>query len=277
MATPTGLMGIVNVTPDSFFDGGEFADAEAAAAQAARLVKAGAAIVDVGGESTRPGSSPVATEVELERVIPTVELISRSAVISVDTSKAEVARQALAAGATIVNDVSAFRRDPDLGAVCAEHDAIVILMHSPDGWPDPTPPPYDDVIDWVKSSLTSSIEAAVGLGVSEDRIWLDPGIGFGKVNPEGNLEILRRLAELTDLERPLVVGPSRKAFIGRLDGSSPANRLGGTIAACLIAAANGARVLRVHDVGDVAQALAVTASALEDSRFFVPRQRLPER
>jgi dihydropteroate synthase len=175
-----------------------------------------------------------------------------------------VAGAALEAGATIVNDVSAFRGDPDLAAVCAERKAVVVLMHAGDPL-HVVPETTGDPVEVVKSFLAERIEAAVQAGIEESRIWIDPGIGFGKSNPEGNLELIGRIAELGDLGRPILIGPSRKSFIGHVDGSPVAERVGGTIASCLIATDGGADVLRVHDVGAVVQSLKVAAAIREAS------------
>lgn len=256
-------MGVVNVTPDSFSDGGLYLDPEAAVAHGEELAQAGAAILDVGGESTRPGAEPVAEAEELLRVAPVVEGLARGeAEISVDTSKAAVAAAALDAGATIVNDVTALRGDPGMAALCADRGPTVILMHmrgDPRTMQDD--PAYDDVVAEVKTFLAERLEAAVVAGIEEERIWLDPGIGFGKTLAH-NLELLGRLPELAGLGRPLVVGTSRKGFIGGIDGSEARERLGGTIASSVLAAAAGAEVLRVHDVAEMAQALRLATAVL---------------
>jgi dihydropteroate synthase len=257
------LMGVVNVTPDSFSDGGLYFEAGAAVAHGEELVRDGAAILDVGGESTRPGAEPVEVGEELRRVVPVVEgLAGIGAEISADTSKRAVAEAALDAGASIVNDVTALRGDPEMAALCAERGATVVLMHMA-GTPRTMQesPAYDDVVAEVKAFLAERVELAVSAGIAEERIWLDPGIGFGKT-AEHNMELLRRLAELLDLGRPLAIGTSRKSFIGKVDGSDPSERLGGTIASSLLAAAEGAEVLRVHDVAEVGQALAVATAIL---------------
>jgi dihydropteroate synthase len=256
-------MGVVNVTPDSFSDGGLYFDAGAAIAHGEELARAGAAILDVGGESTRPGAEEVAVEEELRRVVPVIEgLAGREAEISVDTSKAAVAAAALDAGATIVNDVTALRGDPEMAALCAERGATVVLMHML-GTPRTMQrePAYDDVVADVRAFLAERIGAALAAGVIEERVWLDPGIGFGKT-AEHNMELLRRLPELAELGRPLVVGTSRKSFIGKVDGSDAGERLGGTIASSVLAAAAGAELLRVHDVAEVGQAMAVATAVL---------------
>jgi dihydropteroate synthase len=255
-------MGVVNVTPDSFSDGGLFLDAQAAVAHGRALVEEGAEILDVGGESTRPGAEEVSAEEELARIGPVVAGLAQEATVSIDTSKLVVAEAALDAGATIVNDVTALRHDPEIGVLCAERDAGLILMHM-QGEPRSMQenPTYEDVVAEVKAFLAERLEAAMRAGVNEDRVWLDPGIGFGKT-VEHNLELLRRLGELRELGRPLVVGTSRKGFIGKIDGSAVGDRLGGTIASSVFAAAEGADVLRVHDVAEMAQATSVAAAIL---------------
>jgi dihydropteroate synthase len=257
------LMGVVNVTPDSFSDGGLYLDPEAAIARGLELVEAGADILDVGGESTRPGAEEVGAEEELARVAPVIEgLRGVGARISVDTSKAAVAAAALDAGAEIVNDITALRSDPEMAALCGERGCGVVLMHmlgEPRTMQDD--PRYEDVVAEVRAFLVGRLEVAVAAGVPEEEIWLDPGIGFGKTNAH-NMELLRRLGELRELGRPLVVGTSRKSFIGRIDGSPPEERLGGTIASSVLAAVEGAEVLRVHDVAEVRQALTLTAAIL---------------
>ncbi|MEZ5075828.1 MAG: dihydropteroate synthase [Solirubrobacterales bacterium] len=257
------LMGVVNVTPDSFSDGGLFLDPEAAIAHGRELIEAGAQILDVGGESTRPGAVPVAEGEELKRVIPVVEgLAGAGAEISVDTSKAAVAAAAIEAGATIVNDVTALRGDPAMAALCTGREVTVILMHmrgDPRTMQDD--PVYEDVVGEVREFLAARLAAALEAGIAVERVWLDPGIGFGKTEGH-NLELLRRLGELRSLGRPLVVGTSRKSFIGRVDGSDAGRRLGGTIASSVIAAAEGAEVLRVHDVAELAQAIRMTEAVL---------------
>jgi dihydropteroate synthase len=259
----TRLMGVVNVTPDSFSDGGLYLDPEAAISHGRELAAAGAKILDVGGESTRPGAEPVAAEEELRRVVPVIRGLSDSErEISVDTSKAAVAAAALDAGATIVNDVTALRGDPEMAALCAERGATVVLMHML-GEPRTMQqdPRYGDVVAEVRDFLAERLAAAVDAGIAAERVWLDPGIGFGKTAAH-NMELLRRLGELRELGRPLVVGTSRKSFIGKVDGSGADERLGGTIASSVLAAAEGAEVLRVHDVAEVRQALAVAAAIL---------------
>jgi dihydropteroate synthase len=252
------LMGIVNVTPDSFSDGGLFLDAETAIAHGRALAVEGADILDVGGESTRPGAEAVSADVELERTAPVIAALTADGgpgvTVSIDTSKAAVAGAALDAGAEIVNDVTALRADPDLAALCAERGCDVVLMHmlgTPRTMQDD--PRYDDVVDAVKAFLAERIEVAVGAGVEEDRIWVDPGIGFGKTI-EHNLELIRRLGELRELGRPIVFGASRKSFIGKVTGREVDDRLGGTTAANVLALRAGADVLRVHDVAEARDA-----------------------
>jgi dihydropteroate synthase len=264
------LMGIVNVTPDSFSDGGEFLDAERAIAHGRELAGEGADILDVGGESTRPGAERVDAAEELDRVLPVVEGLAgegeATPPVSIDTSKRAVAEAALDAGAEIVNDVTALRAEPELAALCAERGCELALMHmlgDPRTMQDD--PRYDDVVDDVKAFLSERIEFAVSQGVDEERIWVDPGIGFGKT-VEHNLELHRRLGELRELGRPIVFGSSRKSFIGKLTGAEVGERLGGTIASNVIAYANGADVLRVHDVGPMRQALTVAEAILDPDR-----------
>jgi len=249
------VMGIVNVTPDSFSDGGRFLDPERAIAHGRRLVAQGADILDIGGESTRPGARAVSAEDELGRVEPVVEGLAGTAPVSIDTSKASVAAAALDRGAEIVNDVTALRADPDLAGLCAERGCTVVLMHmlgSPRTMQDD--PRYEDVVDEVRRFLAGRVEAAVSAGVAEERIWVDPGIGFGKT-VEHNLELLRRLGEIATLGRPVVIGSSRKRFLGEITGREMGERLGGTIASNVLALAAGADVFRVHDVAEARQAL----------------------
>src|SRR3954451_25119431 len=255
-------MGVVNVTPDSFSDGGAFDDAQQAVDHGRRLAAEGAAILDVGGESTRPGADPVSAEEELARVQPVVAGLAGAARVSIDTMKLAVAEAAVDAGATYVNDVSAFRHDPRLAGFVADRGLDCCLMHML-GEPRTMQrdPRYGDVVSDVKAFLAERLQAAVDAGIAEERVQLDPGIGFGKTL-EHNLELLRRLGELTDLGRPIVVGTSRKSFLGRLTGRDVAERVPATIATCVMALERGARVFRVHDVAEVADALKVTAATL---------------
>ena len=259
-------MGIVNVTPDSFSDGGLFLEAGAAVEHGLALAEEGAAILDVGGESTRPGASPVSEEDELRRVLPVVEGLSAAGRrVSIDTTKLAVARAALSRGATIVNDISAFRFEPGLAGLVADRGAHCCLMHM---LGDPRTmqqdPRYEDVVSEVKAFLEERLAFAVGEGVSEERVWLDPGIGFGKTAAH-NLELLRRLGEIAAIGRPVVVGTSRKSFLGKLAGGKPeAERLPGTIATNVLAFERGASIFRVHDVAPVVDALAVAAATVTE-------------
>ncbi|MET0127574.1 MAG: dihydropteroate synthase [Solirubrobacterales bacterium] len=252
------VMGIVNVTPDSFSDGGLYLDPGAAVGHGRRLAAEGADLLDVGGESTRPGAAAVDAASELERIAPVVAALAGDAGgpgVSIDTSKAAVAAAALDAGAVWVNDVTALRGDPELAALCAERGCEVVLMHmlgSPRTMQDD--PRYDDVVDDVRAFLAERIEAAVAAGVDERRILVDPGIGFGKT-VDHNLELLRRLGELRELGRPIVVGASRKRFLGAITGREVDRRGGGTAAANVLALAAGADVFRVHDVAETRAAL----------------------
>jgi len=256
------LMGVVNVTPDSFSDGGQYLDPAAAIGHGEKLLGDGAEILDVGGESTRPGAEAVEWEEELRRVEPVVAGLAGKATISIDTSKAAVAASAIEVGASIVNDVTALRGDLEMAPVCAEQGVTVVMMHMP-GNPRTMQddPRYEDVVDDVKAFLAERLEFALSTGIAEERIWLDPGIGFGKTL-EHNLELLRRLGELRELGRPLVIGTSRKSFIGKIDGSEVEDRIGGTISSSVLAAAEGADVLRVHDVAEIAQAMRVAGAIL---------------
>ncbi len=259
------IMGIVNVTPDSFSDGGLFLDEHAAIEHGRALAAEGAEILDVGGESTRPGAAPVSAEDELVRVLGVVERLAADggARISIDTTKSVVAQGALNAGATIVNDVSALRFDPDMAALVAERGVDCCLMHML-GEPRTMQedPRYDDVVSDVKAFLEERLAFAVSEGIAEEHVWLDPGIGFGKT-VEHNLELLRRLDEIVAIGRPVVVGTSRKSFLGRLSGGrDEGHRLPGTIATNVLALERGATVFRVHDVAQNADALAVAAATV---------------
>jgi len=257
------VMGIVNVTPDSFSDGGLFLDAEAAVAHGRALAAEGAQILDIGGESTRPGAQPVDADEETRRVMPVIEsLAGGGAQISIDTTKAAVARRALEGGATIVNDVSALRFDPELAGVTASAGATCVLMHmlgEPRTMQDN--PTYDEVVSDVKAFLEERLAFAVREGIPEERIWLDPGIGFGKT-VEHNLELIERLDEIAAIGRPVVFGASRKSFLAKLTGRLVDERLAGTIAANIIAYERGARVFRVHDVAPTVDALKVVAATV---------------
>lgn len=263
MAAPDPIvMGIVNVTPDSFSDGGRWLDPSAAVAHGLQLASEGTAILDVGGESTRPGAAAVSAEEERRRVVPVVEgLTAAGARVSVDTMKAAVAEAALDAGATFVNDVAALR-DPDMAALVADRGCDVCLVHMR-GEPRTmqNDPQYDDVVDDVRAFLTARVEVALAAGVARERIVLDPGIGFGKT-VDHNLELLDRLDELVALGFPILVGTSRKSFLGKIVGRDADDRLPGTIATNVLALARGASIFRVHDVAPVRDALVVAAATL---------------
>jgi dihydropteroate synthase len=262
--TDFALMGIVNVTPDSFSDGGRWLDPDAAIAHGRALVAEGAAILDVGGESTRPGADPVPAAEEAARVVPVVAgLRDAGAIVSVDTAKAAVAEAALDAGATYVNDVTALRADPDLGPLVAARGATCCLMHmrgEPRTMQDA--PRYADVVDDVRAFLESRVVVALAAGIAEDRIQVDPGIGFGKTVAH-NLELLARLDEIVALGFPVVFGASRKSFLGRVTGREiPSDRVAATVAVNVLAFTRGACVFRVHDVAPSRDALLVTAATL---------------
>jgi dihydropteroate synthase len=255
------VLGVLNVTPDSFSDGGLFASPTDAIAHGRRLAAEGADLVDVGGESTRPGAEPVDADEELRRVVPVLEGLA-GLPLSIDTSKSEVARRALELGALLVNDVTALRADPGLAGVVAEHDAYLCLMHM-QGEPRSmqAAPRYEDVVSEVAGFLEQRIEAAVAEGVQVEHICVDPGIGFGKT-PDQNLELVRRLDVLVELGRPVVVGLSRKSTLGKVLGDPQATTgsLPASLAAAVAAFERGAWMLRVHDVRETVEALAVAAA-----------------
>jgi dihydropteroate synthase len=258
------IMGILNVTPDSFSDGGEWFGYDEAVEHARALVAEGADILDVGGESTRPGADPVSVAEELRRVIPVITAARETgAQISIDTMKLEVAAAAVDAGATYVNDVTAFRHEPELAAFVAERSCDCCLMHmlgEPRTMQDD--PRYDDVVDDIRSFLEERAAFAIGQGVPAERIMVDPGIGFGKTL-EHNLELLRRLDEIVALGFPVVIGTSRKSFLGRLTGrDDPHDRVAATLATTVLALERGASVFRVHDVAPTRDALAVATATL---------------
>ena len=252
------VMGVLNVTPDSFSDGGVHLDPDVAAAAARRMVDDGAAIVDVGGESTRPGSAGISVDEELARVVPVLDRLGGEVPISIDTAKAAVARAALERGAILVNDVTALRGDPELAGAVADADAYLCLMHML-GTPRTMQrePRYDDVASEVAAFLEERLAFAVTAGIPEERICLDPGIGFGKT-VEHNLELVRRLDVLLGLGRPVLVGFSRKSSLTKLTGSD--DLLGASVAAGLAAFDHGASILRVHDVKPTVDALTVAAA-----------------
>jgi len=264
----TLIMGILNVTPDSFSDGGRFFKLKDALSHAKQMVADGADIIDVGGESTRPGSEPVPLEEELRRVIPVIKAIRQEidTPISIDTYKAEVAEQALEAGANLVNDISALRFDDRMKAVVAKYEVPVVLMHMR-GTPKTMQqnPTYEDPVKEIIAFLHERIEAATAAGISREKIIIDPGIGFGKLGRH-NLEILKRLAEFRVLGRPILVGTSRKAFIGQILKTDVSERLEGTIASVIISVMNGADIVRVHDVKPVKRAIGI-ADAIKYSRM----------
>jgi len=261
------LMGILNVTPDSFSDGGVHFDAQTAIDSGLRMIEEGADILDVGGESTRPGSEGVPLEEELRRVLPVVEELSkRGAVVSIDTAKAEVARQALQSGAQIVNDVTALS-DPYMASVCAESKCIVCLMHMK-GTPRTMQqnPQYEDVVQEVRDFLLAKAKAAEQSGTNKECIWIDPGIGFGKTINH-NLDLLQHLDEFVETGYPVLIGTSRKSFIGKVLGCNneilPSDqRLEGTLATQVWAQIRGAKIIRAHDVPEAARAIRMTAAIL---------------
>ena len=257
------VMGVLNVTPDSFSDGGRYAGVDAALARAERMVEEGAAVVDVGGESTRPGASPVSVEEEIRRVAPVIErLVSRIAVpVSVDTSKPGVIRAAVDAGAQMINDVRALRLPGALAAAAAS-GAAVCLMHMR-GEPDTmqSAPAYTDVIAEVRGFLEARVAACLSAGIARQRLCIDPGIGFGKL-PEHNLASLAGLAGIGEPSLPIVVGVSRKSLVGIITGRPPAERLAGSVAFAALAVARGARIVRAHDVAATVDAVKVAAALL---------------
>lgn len=267
------VMGVVNVTSDSFYDGGRYIDLNKAVAHALHLVEQGADILDIGGESTRPGASSVDEQEERARVIPVVaELARRVTVpISVDTTKSGVARAALDAGASIINDVSALRCDGAMASVVARSGAAVVLMHM-QGTPQTmqVAPQYHDVVAEVADFLEERMNVAVDAGIPKSHIVLDPGIGFGKLL-EHNLAILDRLSEFMKLSRPMLVGVSRKSFIGQLVGRPPEHREWGTAAAVAIAVDRGAGILRVHDVAAMAEVVTV-AAAVRSRQYSIKQE-----
>ncbi|MDP2158688.1 MAG: dihydropteroate synthase, partial [Nitrospirota bacterium] len=252
----THVMGILNITPDSFSDGGLHFDTSAAIEQGVRMVSEGADILDIGGESTRPGAEPVSQEEELRRTIPVIEALAKKIAvpISIDTYKAEVARQALAAGASMVNDISGLRFDPEMPKVIAQHRVPVVIMHIK-GRPRQMQqnPQYEALIPEIMDYFRISTRLAKKFGIPDELMILDPGIGFGKTF-DHNLEILNNLEQFILLEKPLLVGPSRKAFLGKILGDVPApDRLEGSAAAVAVSIMKGAHIIRVHDVKEMAR------------------------
>ncbi|OIO33910.1 MAG: dihydropteroate synthase [Candidatus Omnitrophica bacterium CG1_02_40_15] len=255
----TYIMGVLNVTPDSFSGDGIYNDADKAVEIAERLVEEGADIIDIGGESTRPGARPVTIEEEIKRTISVIKKLSKriNASISIDTSKSEVARLALENGASIINDITGLESDPEIIGVAREFNARVVLMHikgTPRTMQDN--PEYGNLIQEIKDKLRTVIEKAAAGGIKKENIIIDPGIGFGKTL-EHNLEILNRLFEFRELGRPVLVGPSRKSFIGKITGDEPDKRQFGTAASVAIAIKNGADIVRVHDVKEMKQVVVI--------------------
>ncbi len=263
--TRPNVMGIVNVTPDSFSDGGDFSNTEKAVQHALKLVEEGADILDIGGESTRPNATPVALQEELDRVIPVIEILVASGTgipVSIDTYKPQVMQAALRAGASIVNDVRALQEDGAL-TVVANHDAGVCLMHM-QGMPQnmQVNPNYTDVVTEVADFLASRATACVNAGIQKDRIMLDPGFGFGKTR-EHNITLVKQLHHLTALDYPLLVGLSRKSVLGQVTGNDVDARLYASIAAAVVSAIKGAKIVRVHDVKATVEAMKVVTAILE--------------
>ena len=268
-AAPAILMGVVNVTPDSFSDGGRFASPRAAIEQARRLAADGAAIIDIGGESTRPGAERVSADEEAARILPVISALAESGpLISVDTVKASVADKSLAAGAHIVNDVQGLQGDPDIAGVVAGHGAGLVIMHNR-GLTGSSKGAQGDPVAACLAFFKASLALAEKAGIAADRIVVDPGIGFGK-SPEQNLALIARLTELLTLGRPVLVGASRKSFIGTLLDRPVGERLAGTLALHVAAALSGAAILRVHDVGEhhdaVRMAAAIAAARNRDNK-----------
>ena len=262
----TLLMGIVNVTPDSFSDGGKCLEANSAIEHGVKLFSEGADIIDVGGESTRPGSQPVSAGEEIERVMPVIEgLVSEGIPVSVDTYKASVAGEALRAGACIVNDISGLNFDSDMAMTIAEYKAGAVLMHI-QGTPRNMQinPHYDDLLGEISIYLVNSIKKAETAGIARENLIIDPGIGFGK-NLDDNILILKNLAYFKKFNIPILLGVSRKSFIGKLLNKSVGERLYGTIGACAAAVMNGASMLRVHDVKEVSEAVQIIDRVLSSS------------
>jgi len=266
------VMGILNVTPDSFYDGGAHAGTEEAFRHARQMIEDGADIIDIGGESTRPGSDPVSPGDEIQRIKPVVELLLEDARVplSLDTRKADVARAMLQAGAHMINDVSGLTYDPAMAGVVAEGGVPVVIMHMR-GTPETmqTLTGYDDVVSDVKHELAGQVAAAEAAGIEPGNIVVDPGIGFAKTAGQ-SVELIARLDELMDLGRPILLGPSRKSFIGETLGLEPQDRLEATLTSCIVGVRKGARILRVHDVKAVSRALRM-------HEVFAGYERLEER
>jgi len=259
------VMGVLNVTPDSFFDGGRYASVDAAVEEGLRMAEEGAVLIDVGGESTRPGAEPVSAEDELRRVLPVIERLraSTQAVISIDTSKPQVMRAAAAAGAGSINDVRALREPGALEAAAASGCGLCLMHMQGDPRTMQVAPHYVDVVAEVRAFLTARVAACGAAGIEPARLSVDPGFGFGK-NLEHNLTLLRRLRELSVDGSPVLVGLSRKSMLGKLTQRSPGERVGGSVALALIAALHGARIIRAHDVAPTVDALKVLAALEQD-------------
>ena len=254
----TLVMGILNVTPDSFSDGGRYNNLDSAMKQAEKLISEGADIIDIGGESTRPGHTQITSEEEISRVVPIIEKISKNldTIISIDTYKYDVAEEAIKAGANIINDIWGLHYDPDMAAIAAKYKVPVIIMHNSNDTN------YGDIIEDMKAYFFFAVDKALKVGVTPQQIWLDPGIGFGKTE-EQNIEVMQRLGELTAYEYPILLAPSRKGFIGSmLGGLPPEERDEGTVAACITGVFQGVDMVRVHNVKMHKRALAVADSLL---------------
>ena len=256
------IMGIINITPDSFYDGGKNLSIDSAVDTATQMLSQGAAFIDIGGYSSRPGADDISPTEEAERVLPVIEAVLKKhpeALISIDTYRSEVAKQAISAGAAIINDISGLNFDPDIGKSVAEHNAAIVLMHTP-GRPDvmQNMTDYESILNEVIYSLRESISKAESYGVNFENIIIDPGIGFGKT-VEQNLEIIRELSKLLILKRPILIGTSRKSFIGKLlDNAEVGNRVEGTAATVTASIINGASIIRVHDVGEMKKIAKIT-------------------
>lgn len=265
------IAGILNVTPDSFYDGGQYFSTEQAVSRALQMAEQGARIIDIGGESTRPGSRGVPAEEELARVIPVIKNLRprTSSLLSIDTRKSQVARAALEEGVDLVNDISSLRHDPEMAGVVARAGVPIILMHML-GTPETMQlnPMYDDVLKEIKDFLREKIKIALEAGIAANRIIIDPGIGFGK-NLQHNLTLLNRLDYFLDLGKPLMIGPSRKSFLGLILEAPVDQRLEGTLAAAIISWLRGAAIIRVHDVLETKRALLVAQSIVKEERVVV--------
>ncbi|NIO48175.1 MAG: dihydropteroate synthase [Candidatus Aminicenantes bacterium] len=264
----TWIMGVINITPDSFSDGGLYFDKDKAVARGLQLREEGSDIIDIGGESTRPGSEPITEEEELRRVIPVISALRKKtdSLISIDTTKSEVARAALDAGADMINDISSSSFDPKTFSLAAQHGAPVILMHMK-GIPRNMQinPFYENVLLEVRSFLKEKIEVAQAAGIKKEKIIIDPGIGFGKRHKD-NLVLIKNLHYFKDLDRPILIGISRKSFIGKILNSPPQQRLEGTIASAVLSIMHGAHILRVHDVASVKKAVLVAEAIIKEGQ-----------